>query len=279
MKRLITALEQFLKGAYKNPLWDIATVVFLTLIGFMLTYQLSSTEEQARLEVSINEREAWIADAGRLCTLHLEMRSGMEAVEEPLNQFLAIYKGMIDPGLLPDRERVQENYYSAIKAKERVELLAARFKGVHFRVPVHNEQARRYEALLAHELSVLKIMEDFCVAFLAGDVEKFTRHVRETGSRLSAIRKEEATIDALEQGINLQLEEQVRTNLTENKKEKAQARILTFKKYAHIPAALFCIGYLIAIGRGVNNVLKKSSGVSSRQKRIVARPKKRRRNR
>lgn len=276
MKRLIAALKQFINQVYKDPSWDLATIVFIACFSFIITYHFSNPEELAQLETSSNEREAWIADAGMLCTLQMDMLSGTEAVTQPLNQYQNIYKAMVDTGMFPDHERIEENYNSVTKAKRRIELIAARLKGYHFSVPVHNEQARRYEAILANELSMLKLIEDFCAAFLTDDVEKFAQQLRDAGGKLSAVLKENETIDALEQGINLRREEQLRTNLTKNKKAKAQARILTDKKYVYILTAVFCIGYFIAFGRGVSKVLKTPCPVSSRQKRAVPKPKKRR---
>lgn len=270
----LAALEQFLRG--QSRLWNMATVVFITLIGLMFNYQLTRPQEQADLETSINAREARIAESGRLCTLHGEMLSVMETAAQPLDQIQAVHKYMIDTGMFPDREQVEENYKSAIKAKEKVELLAARLKGIHFSARVHDEQARKYEAIMASELNVLKVIEDFCAAFLTDDIEKFAPQVRGMAGRLSNVRKEHETIDASEQGINLLMEETLKANSTEDKRLEAQAQILTYKKYAHIPAAMFCIGYLILFSRGVNNVRKKSIKVSARPKRGTPGPKKRR---
>jgi hypothetical protein len=281
--RLLTAIKSFTARAYREPIWPVMTVIFLSCVGFIAAYQSSYPEDRARLENSINERNVQVEDAESMVELHKRILAGNEMIKMPLAQFLSIVDDITATGQVGGREReVRESQQSAADIKKQTELLLADVKGTHFRVPMYEEEARTYEVFLSTEIGLLEAIEAFCTAYLSGDATHFARKVQETEGRFSDLRKEEQTMLARQQGLVMQLDSTLKSNVIENEKVDALAWRHRVKGVGQIFAAVFSFVYVLAICVGVRNSYNEPSANIPRLKKIVRRPKKRnsgRRNR
>jgi hypothetical protein len=280
LKRSFTAVKSFTAHAYREPVWIVATVIFLSCIGFIAAYQSSYPEDQARLENSMNDRNIQVADAERMMGLHERVLAENEVGKTRLAQFLSIIDGITATRRVDGREQeVRETQQSAAEAKKNAELFLADIKGTHFRVSLYEEEARTYEVFLSTEIGLLEAVEDFCTAYLSGDPEHFARKVKEAEARLSELRKESQTMLARQEGLVMQLDATLNSTLIENERMDSQAWRHSAKGIVHIIAALFSLGYVVVLGVGVANSHHKPGTDTPRHKKAVRRPKKRNRGR
>lgn len=146
----------------------------------------------------------------------------------------------------------------AVDARKQAELLLARIKGTYFRVPIYNEETRMIEPLLAREISTLKIMEDICAAYLAGDAETLSHQLRKGTSQLSVMINEQETAIAQWGSMKMHLDSTFKANLIEHEKVAAQTRWHHVMGVLQVPALTFIVGYALALGWQVKMNLNKA---------------------
>lgn len=274
--RLRSAVTYFTASAYKKPIWVIATFLFLSGVTFLATYQSSYPEGRARVEHSNNERKILLEDGERLITLYGQILAEVESMKRLSSDLLSIVDDITETGRIDGRaSQIAGNYKSAVEAKRQVGLLLASVKGTQFRVPTYNEEARAYEAYLTTEMSMLEAVEGLWAAYLAGDAEDFARNARETAGRLPAIYNDQLTFVSRQESLGYLIDSTLNANLIELEKAEAHAARHHVSGLLQIPAAIFMLGYVAAIGVGVKNSATAPRAARRRLERASRRPKKR----
>ena len=144
LKRLFEAIQSFAARAYKAPIWLIMTFIVISCVSFLVSYQSSGSDEQARLENSNTEWEVWAEDTDRMAELSDQVLVESDASLKTSKQFLPIMLDIIWSGQWANRrQQIEEPYSFAVETRKRVEILIARLEGTHFREPVYNEQTAR----------------------------------------------------------------------------------------------------------------------------------------
>lgn len=279
-KKLIKAIETFIEHAYRKKSWYVWTAFIGACFMFWINYQLSNPDEQAQLKKAVSESEVKVKDDEILCSLSEQITNEGEATTRVLNQFLSIVQDIRDSGRIDNRQQqIEENYNLAIETKKQTELLLARVKGTYLRVPVYNEQVRMYETILAGELKLLTMIEDFSAAYLAGDAKRFAQEVQQIVSQYSTLLKELETGLAQQKSLNLQRASTLKSVSIENERAMERAWIHRIRGYLQFPILGLFILYFITIGMGVKNSWKKSHEAAMRQKLAVDKPSNRRKKR
>lgn len=264
LRRLCSAVTSFTARAYKQPIWMIATFIFLSCVTFLITYQSSSPEGQAKIEYSANERRVLIEDGERLTKLYGQILAEVESMKRLMFELGLIVDDITETRRVEGRgSQVEMNYKSAVETKRQVGLLLASVKGMQFRVPAYNEEARAYETYLTTEMSMLEAVEGLWAAYLAGDAKDFARKSAEAAGRLSAIFNDQLTFASRQESLGYLIDSTLNANLIELKKAEAQANRHRVLGWLQILAVIFMVGYAGAVWVGIKNSVKAPTGASA----------------
>jgi hypothetical protein len=271
------ALNSYVKKAYKEPAWIVVTLfTFVPCFTFLVTPQSLSSSEQASLEKTIYEWQVQQEDSAKMDSLNDEIIRERALSVKPFNQYLSLITDISSSKRLRNREQEYEELYnSAVAARNRVELVLAKVKGINFRVDIFNEVARMTEELLAGEISMLKMIEDHSTAYLAGNDLILHQGLQQDKNRLLTMINEQETAIARWQSMKPRLDSTVKLKSIEYENAIAQVERNRFKGQLKYPALAFSLGYIITFGWCVFIHKKKTREAALRQKQLVAARKKR----
>jgi hypothetical protein len=279
------ALNSYGKKAYKEPVWIVVTLfIFVPCFTFLVTPQSLPPSEQTGLDKTIYEWQVQQEDSANMDSLTDEIIRERALSVKPFNQYLSLITDISSSKRLRNREQEYEELYnSAVAARNRVEMVLAKVKGINFRVDIFNEVARMSEELLAGEISMLKIIEDHCTAYLAGDDLILHQGLQQDKSRLLTMINEQETAIAQWQSMKPRLDSTVKLKSIEYENAIAQVKRNRFKGQLKYPALAISLGYIITFGYCVfihkqethAAALQQKQAAALRQKQLVAARKKR----
>lgn len=275
--RLFKAFGMFITQASKKPIWRVTTAVIVFFFPLLFVYLSTLPDEIAKLEEYNHKRKVLNDEVDRIHEITSQELDISDKVKENFKQFKSLIHDIADSHLRDNRQQEIENIRnSAVESKKQLELMVANLKGVQLREPVLDEYIRRQEVFLTLKVNYLKTIENFCNSYLVGDIEKYSQGLQQALDKTITLNQEAETISSQMQSFDEKLKSTKKSLSIEEERIKAKRDIIYYVELLKYFFIVFLVIYVGCISIGVGKQMKKPERVISRSKKVISKPRKRR---